>query len=72
MSYATETRSAGASLANRFSAFRAALADRYAKYKVYRATLAELSALSDRELADLGIARSSIQSIATDAAEMSR
>jgi uncharacterized protein YjiS (DUF1127 family) len=39
-----------------------------AKFKVYRATLFELSALSDRDLKDLGIPRSSIKSLAMEAA----
>lgn len=39
---------------------RKALAD----YRLYRATLAELSHLSDRDLSDLGINRHSIRAIA--------
>ena len=38
------------------------------KRKVYRATLFELSALSDRDLSDLGIPRSSIKRLAMEAA----
>ena len=41
---------------------RKALAD----YRVYRATVQELSQLTDRELADLGIHRSSINGIARE------
>ena len=44
------------------------MADRAAKRKVYRTTLAELEVLSTRDLADLGIARSSIRAIAYEAA----
>lgn len=36
-------------------------------YRLYRATIAELSALSERELSDLGIHRSMIRSIARQA-----
>tara|TARA_R110002124_G_scaffold165007_3_gene332333 strand:- start:217 stop:459 length:243 start_codon:yes stop_codon:yes gene_type:complete len=36
---------------------------------VYRRTLAELCSLSDRELADVGIARCSVRRIARDTAE---
>ena len=39
-----------------------------AKRKVYRVTHAELSALSDRELRDLGIPRSNIKRLAMEAA----
>lgn len=36
----------------------------FADLRLYNATLRELNALSDRELADLGISRSSIRDIA--------
>ncbi|UWQ21110.1 DUF1127 domain-containing protein [Jannaschia sp. W003] len=39
-----------------------------AKQRVYRQTFNELASLSDRDLADLGIARSSIRAIAHEAA----
>jgi uncharacterized protein YjiS (DUF1127 family) len=59
-----------AALGNRsaFSTLKAKLAERLARYRVYRQTLAELGHLSERELADLGIHRSQITSIATEAA----
>lgn len=38
----------------------------WADYRLYSATVQELQQLSDRELADLGIHRSSIQGIARD------
>ncbi len=41
---------------------------RYARYAVYRNTLGELSVLTDRDLADLGINRGAIKSIAYEAA----
>lgn len=68
MTVQTETFFAGTTLAERFGAFRARLADNAAKRKVYRTTIAELEALSSRDLADLGITRSMIKSIAFDAA----
>ena len=37
---------------------------RYARYRTYRTTLEELSALSNRELADLGMNRSQLRAIA--------
>ncbi|WP_083194251.1 DUF1127 domain-containing protein [Leisingera sp. JC1] len=39
-----------------------------ARRKIYRTTCHELSVLSDRDLADLGIARSSIRRLALEAA----
>lgn len=68
MAYATDTRIFGATFGERLNGLRASLADRYAKYQVYRTTIEELSSLSDRDLSDLGINRSSIRSIATESA----
>ncbi len=65
MAYANDVRTG---YAPAFGGFFATLADRYAKYKVYRATINELSQLSGRELNDLGISRSMIKSIAIEAA----
>lgn len=39
----------------------------YARSKAYRTTMNELSSLGDRELRDLGIARSEIKSLAMEA-----
>ena len=44
------------------------LAQRWAQYRTYRRTLAELSELSARDLADLGIHRGSIRALAFEAA----
>lgn len=41
---------------------------RYAQYRTYRTTLNELESLSDRELADLGLARTMLRSVAYKAA----
>lgn len=41
---------------------------RWSRYSVYRTTLTELQELTDRDLADLGINRSMIKSIAYEAA----
>ena len=68
MAYATDIRAYGATLSQRISEARAALADRYAKYSTYKVTLNELAGLSDRDLADLGINRTMIRGIATEAA----
>jgi uncharacterized protein YjiS (DUF1127 family) len=68
MTVLTETFFAGTSLSERFAAFRAQLADKAAKRKVYRTTMSELESLSSRDLADLGMSRSMIKSIAFEAA----
>jgi uncharacterized protein YjiS (DUF1127 family) len=44
------------------------LKDRMARYKRYNRTIKELTFLSDRELADLGISRFDIRRIAREAA----
>ena len=48
---------------------RSALAARIAWYRAYRRTLDELSQLSDRDLADMGMHRSLIRDIARGAAD---
>ena len=68
MAFATDTLSLTATLGDRFSMVRAAMADRYTKYQVFRTTVSELSCLSDRDLADLGIHRTEIGEIARNAA----
>ena len=50
------------------SGLRTTLAERFAQYRSYRTTLDELAMLTDRELADLGIHRSTIREIAFEAA----
>ncbi|RBW61062.1 DUF1127 domain-containing protein [Ruegeria sp. A3M17] len=42
---------------------------RFAQYRIYRQTVNELSELSNRELADLGLQRSMIRRLAQQAAE---
>ena len=68
MAYMTDTRSARATLSDRYTTFKTDLADRWARYRVYRETVSELSALSNRDLADLGIGRGAIHGIAMEAA----
>jgi uncharacterized protein YjiS (DUF1127 family) len=58
------TRTAATSLSARIDAVRA----EFAKWRLYRRTLAELQSLNGRELADLGLHRSMIKRIALDAA----
>lgn len=64
----TNTTTAGVSLAERFADFRARWAEAAAQRKVYRTTVAELESLTSRDLADLGLTRASIKSIAYEAA----
>ncbi|WP_377512931.1 DUF1127 domain-containing protein [Octadecabacter sp. R77987] len=67
MAHASDIRVAGFDF-SRFANLRETLATRFANYRTYRATLNELSDLSDRELADLGLARANIKSVAYQAA----
>lgn len=53
---------------NRFGGFISGVSSRFAQYRTYRKTLEELESLTDRELADMGIARHSIRAIAYQAA----
>jgi uncharacterized protein YjiS (DUF1127 family) len=62
------THAAGASLWDRVADLRADFAERAAKYRLYRATLNELSSLTDRDLADLGLHREIIADVAREAA----
>jgi uncharacterized protein YjiS (DUF1127 family) len=68
MAYASETRTTGKSLGLNLGGLWASLTERYTKYSVYRATVAELDALTDRELADLGLHRSQLRDVAYEAA----
>ena len=71
MTYFTDTAS-NATLIERLlasvSTAFAAAATRQAKRRVYSTTFSELAALSNRDLADLGIARSEIRRISWEAA----
>lgn len=49
--------------------WRAGILAASARRSVYRRTVRELGALNDRELADLGMSRSMIRQIATEAAQ---
>lgn len=67
MAFITDNRTATVSIADRFAAFASNFAEAYAQRKLYKTTYHELDALSNRELADLGIHRSMIKSIALEA-----
>ena len=69
MAYASnQSTTVQSGLSARFDALMIDLRARLARRKVYRQTVNELSALSDRELADLGLNRSEIRRIAYQAA----
>lgn len=68
MAYITDTRTSGITLAQRFTAMRENFVTAHAQRKVFKTTVTELEALSNRELADLGLSRSSIKAIAYEAA----
>jgi len=68
MAFVSQTRPASHTLAERFATFRANFAEAAAKRALFRKTFAELDALSNRDLADLGMHRSTIKSVAYQAA----
>ena len=69
MAYVNSTsRAASFSLADRFSGVVARVKADLARRAVYNQTVRELAALSDRELSDLGLARTDIRSVAHEAA----
>ncbi|MEM8823849.1 MAG: DUF1127 domain-containing protein [Pseudomonadota bacterium] len=63
-----DTTATFASLQGRLGSRLATLRADWAKWRQYRKTVNELSALSTRDLDDLGIARGMIRSIALEAA----
>jgi len=67
MAHITDIRGSAPGLLARLSTLRNDIAARYARHRVYRTTMAELNALSDRDLDDLGISRSMIRGIAREA-----
>lgn len=68
MAFVTDIRTNGYSVAERVADYREKWADAAAKRKLYKATKRELDVLTNRDLADLGIHRSMIKSIAMEAA----
>ncbi|GGL60686.1 DUF1127 domain-containing protein [Wenxinia marina] len=68
MAYANASRADGATLRDRFAVLRTDLSERLARRRLYRTTLDELTRLDDRDLADLGIHRSQLKSIAHESA----
>ena len=68
MAFANLTRSGEWGIRHQLSSVVGRLVEQYRRYRVYRQTIGELKVLNDRDLADLGIHRSAIPSIALDAA----
>ncbi len=68
MAYATEIHAINGDITHRIAATFKSAAQRFANYRVYRKTVSELSALSARDLDDLGLSRSMIKRTALEAA----
>ena len=68
LTHSTHRPVQGISLWQRLSALRSTLSERAARERLYRSTIRELDGLSDRDLADLGIARGNVRSVAHEAA----
>ena len=68
MGYANSTRAASSSFPDRISAAASYIQGALARRRIFSQTARELNALSDRELADLGIHRADIRQIAMQAA----
>ncbi len=67
MAFLTDTHIPGSNLFERFAAFRAAAAERAGRAREFRRIYNELSGMTDRDLADIGISRGMIRSIAYEA-----
>jgi uncharacterized protein YjiS (DUF1127 family) len=68
MAYVNNSRAAEFGLRARLSGFVESLVARYAQYRLYRQTFDELNRLTDRELADLGLHRTMLSTVAAQAA----
>ena len=62
-----ETGLAGAGAGQADQGWTARLRRAWAEHRAYRSTLAELEALTDRELRDLGLSRWDLRSVAREA-----
>ena len=68
MAYVNSSRSVSVSFSDRLNALVKVAMEMIERRKVYNQTVAELNALSDRDLADLGLARANISAVAREAA----
>lgn len=69
MTMMTDTGAQRSAIFTAPTAMIASLRTRFERYRLYRRTVGELSALSNRELADLGLSRAMIRGLARQAAE---
>lgn len=70
MAYAPQTRTLdGTAFGSGLGGLRSAFSARLARYRAYRRTVEELTQLSDRDLADMGMHRSNIAQIAREATD---
>ncbi len=67
MAYITANHTAHASILDTVSEYFAARRQAYADHRLYVRTMKELKSLSNRELADLGLCRSSLHDTAYQA-----
>lgn len=72
MAYFTDTRFQGVTIADRFSAIAATWRENAQRNRLYYRTMSELSAMSNRELSDIGISRGQIREIAIEASYMAK
>ena len=68
MAYVNSSRATSIGVFDRVSALVASVKLALQRRATYQQTLYELSALSDRDLADLGLSRASIRTVAREAA----
>lgn len=68
MAYVNSTRSVQVSFSDRFAAIVKVVKDQIERRRVFNQTLYELRNLSERDLSDLGMDRSSLVSVAREAA----
>jgi uncharacterized protein YjiS (DUF1127 family) len=68
MAYVNTTRAARKGVLDRLAVLKDGIMTALQRRRIYARTVAELNALSDRELADLGMARFSIPDVAREAA----
>ncbi len=68
MAYVNAERGQRAGIVDRLAEIAKSWSERRQRHALYRRTLDELSVLSDRELADLGVHRSEVARIAYEAA----
>ena len=70
MAYVSDNRAVGLNLSARIEAAVANWKTANEKRKVYRQTVRELNELTNSDLADIGLSRSMIRSVALEAAKM--